>query len=57
MMNLNEPAQRLLWELADEIYRTEGVEARKAMDSELMVAGRKVLKTEWDRIKAELVGN
>jgi hypothetical protein len=46
MMNLEEPIQKALWDLADKIYRTESLEERKALDPALMAAGRVVLKAE-----------
>jgi hypothetical protein len=57
MMNLNEPDQKALWDIADKIYKTEDLEARKALDPDLMIAGRLVLKNEWEKIKRELRGD
>ena len=57
MMNLTESDQKALWDTADKIYRTEELEARKALDPELMDAGRVVLKNEWEKIKRELRGD
>jgi hypothetical protein len=57
MMNLNEPDQKDLWDIADKIYKMEDLEARKALDPDLMVAGRLVLKNEWEKIKRELRGD
>ena len=56
MMNFTEANQKALWDIADEIYQTDGLEARKAKDPELMAAGRLVLKAEWEKIKRELRG-
>jgi hypothetical protein len=55
-LNLDESVQRTLWELADRIYRTDRLENRKALDRELMEAGRVVLKAEWEKIKQEQRG-
>ena len=57
MMNLNEADQKALWQIADDIYNTEDIEERKALDPELMKAGRLVLKKEWEKIKRELRGD
>jgi hypothetical protein len=56
MMNMNEPDQKALWDLADQIYNTENLEERKKLDPALMEAGRLVLKNEWEKIKRELRG-
>lgn len=56
MLNLDEKEQRELWEVAEEIYRTEDKDKRVALDSKLMSAGRQVLKKEWKTIKWELRG-
>jgi hypothetical protein len=57
MMNLNEPNQKALWDIADRIYRTNKLSDRKAMDPALMEAGRAVIKAEWEKIKRELRGD
>jgi len=56
MMNLNEADQKALWQIADDIYHIEDIEQRKALDPNLMAAGRLVLKNEWEKIKCELRG-
>jgi DNA-binding SARP family transcriptional activator len=56
MMNLNEPIQKALWDLAEKTYRTEGLQERKDLDPALMEAGRVVLKAEWEKIKREQRG-
>jgi hypothetical protein len=56
MMNLNEEDQKRLWQVADDIYNEEDIERRRALDNPLMVAGRLVLKNEWEKIKLELRG-
>jgi hypothetical protein len=56
MMNLNEEDQKRLWQVADDIYNEEDIERRRALDKPLMVAGRLVLKNEWEKVKLELRG-
>jgi len=56
MLNLDEPEQRELWEVAEEVFRTKDKNARVALDPKLMAAGRRVLKNEWQKIKRELRG-
>lgn len=56
MLNLEEPEQKALWEIADKIFKTKDKDARVAMDAELMAAGRTVLKKEWKTIKNEQRG-
>lgn len=56
MLNLDETEQRHLWEVAEEVFRTKDKDARVALDSKLMAAGRVVLKKEWKQIKWELRG-
>jgi D-alanyl-D-alanine dipeptidase len=51
MMNLNEEDQKRRWQVAE-----EDIERRRALDNPLMVAGRLVLKNEWEKIKLELRG-
>jgi hypothetical protein len=57
MMNLNEPDQKALWDVADKIYFEEDLEKRRGLDPALMDAGRLVLKNEWEKIKRELRGD
>src|SRR5262249_42035484 len=56
MLSLNEEDHKQLWQVADEIYHTEGFEQRNALDTPLMEAGRLDLKNEWEKIKRELRG-
>ncbi len=56
MLNLDEPEQKALWNVADRMFRTKDKDERVRMDSELMAAGRVVLKKEWQRIKLEQQG-
>ena len=56
MLNLDEPEQRALWEVADRLFYTKDKDERAAMDEELMAAGRVVLKKEWIKIKDEQRG-
>jgi hypothetical protein len=56
MLNLEEKEQRDLWEIADRLFKTKDKDKRVAMDTELMAAGRLVLKKEWQTIKAEQRG-
>lgn len=54
MLNLDEPDQKALWNVADRLFKTTDLDRRVEMDAELMAAGRRVLKNEWSKIKAEL---
>lgn len=56
MINMNEPIQKKLWDIADAIYHENDLERRRAQDKPLMEAGRAVVKQEWERIKQELRG-
>jgi hypothetical protein len=56
MLNLDEPAQKALWDIADRLFDAEDIAQRREMDKELMAAGRVVLKAEWNKIKWELRG-
>jgi hypothetical protein len=42
--------------VADEIFHLEQLKDREAKDSELVTAGRAVMKAEWDKIKREMRG-
>jgi hypothetical protein len=55
MLNLEEDEQRDLWDVAEEVFRADK-DDRIALDPKLMVAGRRVLKKEWQQIKWELRG-
>src|SRR5258708_24948077 len=56
MLNIEEPEQRALWDVAEEVFRTKDKNQRVALDRKLMEAGRRVLKKEWQTIKWELRG-
>jgi hypothetical protein len=56
MLNLDEPEQKALWDVADRMFKTKDKDERVRMDSELMAAGRAVLKKEWQKIKLEQQG-
>ena len=56
MLNRDEPEQRELWEVAEEVFRTKDKDKRVALDPKLMAAGQRVLKKEWQTIKWELRG-
>ena len=56
MLNSEEPEQRALWDVAEEVFRTKDKNQRVALDRKLMEAGRRVLKKEWQTIKWELRG-
>jgi len=46
LLNQENPEQRALWEVADEIFKTNDLSKRKSLDESLVRAGRKVLKEE-----------
>ena len=52
MLNQQEPVQKKLWDVADEIFHNPS--KRVELDRPLMEAGRAVLKNEWNKIKDEL---
>lgn len=56
MLNLDEPEQKALWDVADRMFRIKDKNERVLMDTELMAAGRLVLKKEWQKIKLEQQG-
>ncbi|MGB3271822.1 MAG: hypothetical protein WBA66_02840 [Xanthobacteraceae bacterium] len=56
MLNTNNGAQKDLWEILDQLYKTDDLANRQKFDEPLMKAGRKVLKEEWERIKREARG-
>jgi hypothetical protein len=56
LLNQNDPPQKLLWDIADRIFKTRDIETRKKMDPELISAGRAVFDGEWKKIKAEMKG-
>jgi hypothetical protein len=52
MLNQQEPVQKELWDVADEIFHNP--DKRTELDKRLVEAGRAVLKNEWNKIKDEL---
>jgi hypothetical protein len=56
LLNQDNPAQKALWDVADEVFRTVDLDGRRLLDERLVKAGRQVLKEEWDRIKNEQRG-
>jgi hypothetical protein len=46
----------VLWDVTDKIYNSQSRDDRQSMDEELVSAGRSVLKSEWEKIKAEMRG-
>jgi hypothetical protein len=49
LLNVDDPAQKALWDVLDQIYRTTGIDARQKFDVDLILAGRAVMKEEWKR--------
>jgi len=56
LLNQNDKVQKVLWDVTDKIYKGETLEERQSFDPELVDAGRAVLKSEWEKIKAEMRG-
>lgn len=56
LLNVDDPAQKALWEVSDKIYKTTGIDARQKLDDDLIRAGRAVMKEEWEKIKREMRG-
>jgi len=56
LLNVDDPAQKALWDVLDQIYRTTGIDARQKFDVDLILAGRAVMKEEWEKIKREMRG-
>jgi hypothetical protein len=56
MLNQNDKVQKVLWDVTDKIYKTQSRAKRQSMDKELVDAGRAVLKSEWEKVKAEMRG-
>jgi hypothetical protein len=54
MLNPDEEASRKLEEVINEIDRCKTSDARVAMDPAFIATARRVLKQEWNRVKAEL---
>jgi hypothetical protein len=57
LLNIDDPSQKALWEVLDEIYKTVGIENRQKLDGPLIKAGRAVMKEEWEKIKKEMRGS
>jgi hypothetical protein len=56
LLNRDDKIQRELWDITDKIYKCEAIEERQEMDEELVSAGRAALKSEWEKVKAEMRG-
>jgi hypothetical protein len=56
LLNQNDPLQKALWDISDQVYNTAGQAERHALDKPLIQAGRAVLKAEWEKVKIEMQG-
>jgi hypothetical protein len=56
LLNIDDPAQKALWDVLDQIYKTTGLDNRQKLDVDLIRAGRAVMKEEWEKIKREMRG-
>jgi hypothetical protein len=56
LLNRDDKAQKELWDVTDKIYNSQSRDERQSFDAELVKAGRAVLKSEWEKIKAEMRG-
>ena len=56
LLNVDDPAQKALWDVLDKIYKTNGIDNRQSLDVDLIRAGRAVMKGEWEKIKHEMRG-
>jgi hypothetical protein len=56
LLNVDDPAQKALWDVLDKIYTTTGIANRQKLDVDLIQAGRAVMKEEWETIKREMRG-
>ncbi len=56
LLNVDDPAQKALWDVLDKIYTTTGIDERQKLDVDLIRAGRAVMKEEWEKIKGEMRG-
>lgn len=56
LLNQGDKVQKVLWDVTDKIYNSQSREERQSMDEELIRAGRAVLKSEWEKVKAEMRG-
>jgi hypothetical protein len=56
LLSRNDPLQKALWNISDQIHRTAGHAERGALDAPLIQAGRAVLKAEWEKVMTEMQG-
>jgi hypothetical protein len=56
LLDQNDKLQKALWDVADKIFKTDDIGARRNMDTDLIAAGRAVFDGEWKKIKAEMKG-
>jgi hypothetical protein len=56
LLNQQDEVQKVLWDITDKIYKCEAIDERQGMDKELVDASRAVLKSEWEKVKAEMRG-
>ena len=56
LLNRDDKFQKDLWHISDKIYNSASREERQSMDEKLVAAGRAVLKSEWEKVKAEMRG-
>jgi hypothetical protein len=56
LLNQDDLKQKALWDVTNNIFICDMREERQNMDRELVEAGRDVLKSEWEKIKAEMRG-
>jgi hypothetical protein len=56
LLNRDDKAQQELWDVTDKIYNSQSRDERQSFDAELVKAGRAVLKSEWEKVKAEMRG-
>jgi hypothetical protein len=56
LLNQDDPLQKVLWDLSDQIYKTTGQAEKEAFDEPLIRAGRAVLKAEWEKVQIEMQG-
>jgi len=56
LLNQDDPLQKVLWDISDQIYKTTGQAEKEAFDEPLIRAGRAVLKAEWEKVQIEMQG-
>jgi hypothetical protein len=54
LLNPSEESSQRLLRVKNKIKNTKDIDERNAFDPELVSAAQAILKTEWDRIKADL---